>query len=335
MIRKDLEMREHQTLREIATFSDQSKGRLRPEEPCDVRTDFQRDRDRILHSKSFRRLKHKTQVYIAPVGDHFRTRLTHTLEVSQIGRTIARALRLNEDLTEAIALAHDIGHTPFGHSGEKVINGISPYGFRHYEHSLRVVDHLEWHKDQIGLNLTQEVRDGILNHTGEKMASTLEGYIVKLADRIAYINHDIDDALRAGSLSKEDIPKDISAVLGDSCGHRIDTLIKDVISYSVDKDFVDLSPAIKKKMMDLREFMFENVYLDQRSKEQGERIQLLLTALYDYYIKNPKDMGEHMELYSEDEDIHRVVTDYVAGMTDQFAIERFKDLYLPDRIRKV
>lgn len=335
MIRSDLEKIEHLVLRPQAAFADRSLGRAVPETPCPIRTDFQRDRDRILHTKSFRRLKHKTQVYIAPLGDHYRTRLTHTLEVAQIGRTIARALRLNEDLVEAIALGHDIGHTPFGHAGEEILNRLSPTGFRHYEHSLRVVDFLESRHGHRGLNLTEEVRDGILHHTGEQIARTLEGYIVKLADRIAYINHDIDDAIRAGSLRESDLPEECIRILGRTCGQRISTLIIDIVEYSKDRDDVRQSPQIAEVMLRLRRFMFDSVYRDDRAMAQQERIERLLSSLYQYYRQRPEAMGEHLRIYGPEHDVDRMVTDYIAGMTDQFAIEMFQQLFLPTAIRRV
>ncbi|MCI5674878.1 MAG: deoxyguanosinetriphosphate triphosphohydrolase [Ezakiella sp.] len=334
-IREDIEKREHEFLSPYASFADRSKGRRLEEAKCDIRSDYQRDRDRIIHSKSFRRLKHKTQVYIAPIGDHFRTRLTHTLEVAQIARTIARALRLNEDLTEAIALGHDMGHTPFGHSGERALDEISPYGFRHNENSLRVVDLLENKKKGFGLNLTYEVRDGILHHSGDELASTLEGKIIKYSDRIAYINHDIDDSIRAGNLCEDDIPSDITDLLGTSASERIDFLVKDLIANSIDQDDISMSSEVEKMMLKLRQFMFDNVYLDERAKIQGEKITMLISSLYDYYKKHPKDMGDHLNIYDKDEDIDRIVTDYIAGMTDLFATQKFKEIYLPTSYRRV
>ena len=335
MIREILEKREHEYLRDVATFSDSSKGRERPEIKSDVRLEFQRDRDRIIHTKSFRRLKHKTQVYIAPLGDHYRTRLTHTLEVSQIARTIARALFLNEDLVEAISMGHDIGHTPFGHAGEKVLNKLSATGFKHNEQSLRVVDFLESHKGNRGLNLTYEVRNGIKNHSGSDEAETLEGKIVKFADRIAYINHDIDDAIRAGVLSNDDIPKEIVKVLGNTAGDRIDKMVNDVIINSTDKNKIMMSDEISSAMNELRTFMFSNVYLDERSKVQGERIEIMLSLLFEYYMKNSSVISEHIKIYDEKESLNRIVIDYIAGMTDQFAIEKFEELFLPTGIRRV
>lgn len=268
IIREMLEERERQTLSPYAALSCDSGGRSRFEEPCQFRTEFQRDRDRIIHSKSFRRLKHKTQVFLAPEGDHYRTRLTHTLEVSQIARTAARALALNEDLVEAIALGHDLGHTPFGHTGEMALNDLCPQGFHHNEQSLRVVNILE-RKD--GLNLTQEVRDGILCHTGPKSPQTLEGEIVRISDRIAYINHDIDDAVRGGVLEEKDIPKAISEVLGTGHSGRIDTLIQSMIRASDNKNSITLEPHINDAMNELRKFMFENVYKNPYAKREESK----------------------------------------------------------------
>ena len=335
MIREILEKREHEFLRDVATFSDSSKGRQRAEIKSSVRLEFQRDRDRIIHTKSFRRLKHKTQVYIAPLGDHYRTRLTHTLEVSQIARTIARALFLNEDLVEAISMGHDIGHTPFGHAGEKVLNKLSDTGFKHNEQSLRVVDFLESHNGKRGLNLTYEVRNGILNHSGADEAETLEGKIVKFADRIAYINHDIDDAIRAGVLSNDDIPKDIARVLGNTASERIDKMVNDVIINSSEKNTIMMSDEINSAMNSLRSFMFSNVYLDERSRILGERIEIMLSLLFEYYMKNTDVINEHIKIYDGKESLNRMVIDYIAGMTDQFAIEKFEELFLPTGIRRV
>lgn len=327
-IKRILEENEHKTLFEYAQFSDMSKGRKFPDNNCDLRTEFQIDRDRIIHSKSFRRLKDKTQVYVAPVGDHYRTRLTHTLEVTQVGRTIARCLRLNEDLVEAMCLAHDLGHTPFGHSGEDILDKISPLGFKHYEQSLRVVDYLERHNENRGLNLTYEVRDGIINHTGDKKPETLEGYILKFADRIAYLNHDIDDAIRGGYLDPARIPKDILDDLGHTHGKRIDTLIRDIVTTSYGNNCVEQSDKIKKSMLRLREFMFENIYWDERSKRESENIEKIISILYSHYLENPQEMGV-LDQYDKDENIHRIVTDYIAGMTDYFAVEKFKEICIP------
>lgn len=335
MIRELLEKREHENLRSVATFSDSSKGRKRPEEKSSVRLEFQRDRDRIIHTKSFRRLKHKTQVYIAPLGDHYRTRLTHTLEVSQIARTIARALFLNEDLVEAICMGHDIGHTPFGHAGEKVLNKLSDTGFKHNEQSLRVVNFLECHGNDRGLNLTYEVQDGIVNHSGSNEAFTLEGKIVKFADRIAYINHDIDDAIRAGVLNESSIPRELIKILGTTPSKRIDTMVKDVIINSTDKNSIEMSDEVGEAMLALREFMFKNVYLDERSVIQGERIESMLTLLFEYYLKHEEELRQHMNIFDTDITANRLVIDYIAGMTDQYAIDKFKELFLPTSIRRV
>ncbi|MDO5718785.1 MAG: deoxyguanosinetriphosphate triphosphohydrolase, partial [Tissierellia bacterium] len=263
-------MRQEDSLSKYASKSINSKGRRKLEEECEIRTCYQRDRDRILHSKAFRRLKHKTQVFISPEGDHYRTRLTHTLEVSQIARTLARALMLNEDLVEAIALGHDLGHTPFGHIGEDVLNSINPKGFRHYEQSLRVVDFLEMGSKGRGLNLCYEVRDGILNHSGENRANTLEGRIIKFSDRIAYINHDIDDSIRAGIIKEEDLPRDLTQVLGKSHGERINTMVVDIVKNSIDKPEVKMSEEVNDATMKLRAYMFENVYLDEVVKREAK-----------------------------------------------------------------
>ena len=295
-LRLQLEKREREVLSKYATLSSESKGRRYREEKCHIRTDFQRDRDRIIHSKAFRRLKHKTQVFIAPEGDHFRTRLTHTLEVSQIARTIARALGLNEDLVEAISLGHDLGHTPFGHTGERVLNYLHPKGFKHNEQSLRVVDFLEASGDRIGLNLTFEVREGIINHSGQNTSSTLEGQIVKYADRIAYINHDIDDsiranilrddAIRAGIIGKEDLPRDCIEVLGNSHSARINTMIVDIIRNSMGKNSISMSEEVGKMTEKLRQFMFENVYLNPKAKTEDDKAEYIIVELYNYYLKN-------------------------------------------------
>lgn len=326
-IRQRIEAREHEFLSPFAAKSSESRGRQVPEAPCEIRTLYQRDRDRILHTKAFRRLKHKTQVFISPEGDHYRTRLTHTLEVAQISRTIARALCLNEDLTEAIALGHDLGHTPFGHTGENVLNRLHPNGFRHNEHSYRIVDELEPHKDKPGLNLSFEVKDGILNHTGGNKPATLEGQIVKIADRIAYINHDIDDSLRAGVLSANQLPRESILILGATHGQRLDTLVKDMIENSVDQDEIRQSEVIKKAMKQLREFMFQRVYLHSSAKhEEGKAINLL-EQLYAYYLKHPQEIPA---LYRRLEySIHDSVCYYIAGMSDRYALSRFTDIFVP------
>ena len=316
---------------EYATFADSSLARSKEEEKCNLRTDFQRDRDRIIHSKSFRRLKHKTQVFISPEGDHFRTRLTHTLEVSQIGRTIARALRLNEDLVEAIALGHDLGHTPFGHSGEAVLNELKSTGFIHGEQSLKVVDFLERSDTRIGLNLTEEVRDGILNHSGSGNAKTLEGKIIKFADRIAYINHDIDDAIRAGIISSDSLPKELTKVLGNSSSQRINTMINGLIDKSYGKPIVEMEDEVYEATMELRQYMFKNVYMDSVVKSEEVKIKRLLTELYKFYMEDLSRIPEnHLNLYNDrshsDEDI---VSDYIAGMTDTYAKKQLKNIFIP------
>ena len=341
LIRELLEARED-SLSPYAQKSRLSRGRMREEKPDAVRTAFQRDRDRILHSKSFRRLKHKTQVFIAPMGDHYRTRLTHTLEVSQIARTIARALNLNEDLTEAISLGHDLGHTPFGHIGEDVLNELSPYGFKHNEQSLRVVDLLE--KDGQGLNLTWEVRDGIVNHSKSRAqvlgstwgkVGTLEGEIVKLADIVAYINHDADDAIRAGIITESDLPESATKVLGNSPSARINTMVCDIIAHSwqvsgaVKKATdlgIGLSPRVLKATNILRDFLFDKVYNVQSALEESEKARGVLRYLYDYFLKHPKQLPPEYLLHNDTK--WRGVIDYIAGMSDQFALKTAEELSL-------
>ncbi len=325
-IREITERMERQNLSQYAALSMNTKGRLMEEDKCDIRTDYQRDRDRILHSKAFRRLKHKTQVFISPEGDHYRTRLTHTLEVSQIARTIARALRLNEDLTEAIALGHDLGHTPFGHAGEKVLNELHPGGFKHNEQSLRVVDILEGSK---GLNLTYEVRDGILKHTGGVPPETLEGKIVSFSDRIAYINHDIDDALRGGIIEISSIPEACMKVLGYTHNQRINTMIKDIIAESTGKNDIMMSKDISKATHELREFMFEKVYIGSSAKIEEKKTKNIIKGLYEYYIQNPQEMPADGFRPKEDSNIERLVCDYIAGMSDRYAINMFTELFIP------
>lgn len=304
-----------------------SKGRRKLEEKCIVRTLYQRDRDRIIHSKAFRRLKGKTQVFISP-EDHYRTRLTHTLEVAQISRTIARGLNLNEDLTEAIALGHDLGHTPFGHCGEKTLNEIHEGGFKHNKQSLRIVDLLE--KDDLyGLNLTQEVRDGILNHTGEENPYTLEGQVVKLSDRIAYINHDIDDAIRARIITCEDLPKGTLKYIGSRHSKRINTLILDVIKNSFNKDKIIMSDNIKNEMDNLRQFMFDRVYLNNIAKKEEIKAENIIKELYFYFIKNPHKLFLSVEIKERDFLLKDIVKDYIAGMTDSYAIKKYTDIFLP------
>ncbi len=329
--RLETEKLEDTILSKFATLSKNSKGRLIEEEKCSIRTDFQRDRDRIIHSKAFRRLKHKTQVFIAPEGDHYRTRLTHTLEVAQISRTIARALRLNEDLTEAIALGHDLGHTPFGHTGENVLNEIHKNGFKHNVQSLRVVDLLESPKKIKGLNLTHEVRDGIINHTGSSLAVTLEGQIIKFADRIAYINHDIDDSLRANIICEEMLPKDCLRILGLKHGERINTMIKDVILNSFNKNNITMSEEIKFYTDKLRDFMFENVYLNKKAKGEEEKAKRIIRLLYEYYMKNFDELPNEHKSFYDDLDCNRddVVCDYIAGMTDRYVINKYSEIFVP------
>ena len=326
--RIDQEQRELQMLSPRACPSGSTRGRLLPEEPCPIRTEFQRDRDRIIHSKAFRRLMHKTQVFLAPEGDHFRTRLTHTIEVSQIARTICRALGLNEDLAEAIAMGHDLGHTPFGHLGEQVLDRIHPGGFRHNEQSLRVVDFLEGTPEKRGLNLTEEVRDGILNHTGSILPKTLEGQIVKISDRIAYINHDIDDALRSGVLRQEDLPVDCLEVLGKDHRTRIDTMVRDMIFHSDGQETVSMSPEVAASTDRLREFMFENVYLstDVRRQEEKERGEAILTFLYQYYLDNPGKLPGEWQQFASRQSPCESARDFVASMTDRYAIRTYTRL---------
>ena len=326
LIREITEEIELKTLSHYALKSKESKGRDIYEVKCDIRTDFQRDRDRIIHSKAFRRLKHKTQVFISPEGDHYRTRLTHTLEVSQIARTIARALRLNEDLTEAISLGHDLGHTPFGHSGEIVLNSLYPFGFKHNEQSLRVVEILE---NKVGLNLTYEVRDGILNHTGDNLPCTLEGEVVRLSDRIAYINHDIDDAIRANIVHLGDLPAIGIKVLGETHKKRINKMILDVIDESLDKPYVKMSPDIEAATIELREYLFENIYLGSKAKEEEKKVQYMLRELYMYLLDNPNEITDKSEDDISIENIHRMTCDYIAGMTDRYAMNKYKEIFLP------
>lgn len=322
---------ERNNLSLFATLSQNSKGRKNFEEKCTIRTDFQRDRDRIIHSKSFRRLKHKTQVFIAPEGDHFRTRLTHTLEVAQIARTLARALLLNEDLVEAIALGHDLGHTPFGHTGERVLNDLHPNGFKHNEQSIRVVDFLEHKDNRVGLNLTYEVKEGIINHSGAKKSQTLEGQVVKYADRIAYINHDIDDAIRAGVIKKEELPKECIEILGRTHGERINTMILDIIKNSMEKNSITMSEEVGKATNTLRNYMFENVYLNKNAKSEEAKAEYVLEQLYLYYLKNTNALPEeHLKIYKNLEcEIEDIICDYIAGTTDRYAVNLFNNIFIP------
>ncbi len=327
-IRENTEEWERKYLSPYAAFSADSRGRDRDEPPCDIRPVYQRDRDRILHCKAFRRLKHKTQVFLSPRGDHYRTRLTHTLEVSQIARTIARALRLNEDLTEAIALGHDLGHTPFGHAGERALNRVSPYGFVHSEQSVRVVEKLE--KDGQGLNLSFEVRDGIRNHQTVGKPSTLEGKIVRLSDKIAYIHHDMDDAVRAGVLKEGDIPVEIRRVLGDTGSARLDRMVHDIISNSEGKPDIGMTPQVEENMMALRAFMYREVYVNPVVKADEFKTEKMIEALYTYYLEHLQELPEYiLNAYLEGEPKEVVVCDYVASMSDKFAITTFQKLYIP------
>lgn len=329
-IREHTENIEKNVLSKYAAFAENSRGRLVSEGKCDIRTDFQRDRDRILHSKSFRRLKHKTQVFLSPEGDHYRTRLTHTLEVAQISRTIARALRLNEDLTEAIALGHDLGHTPFGHCGEEILNEIHETGFRHNEQSLRIVDYLEGRRNnKRGLNLTHEVRDGILNHTGGDKPFTLEGQIVKISDRIAYINHDIDDALRADILSKDIFKEDFFDTLGYNHSERINTMILDIVKNSMEKDEIKMSSDILNAMDELRSFMFKNVYYNPQAKKEERKAKQLVSSLYEYFSKNPDKMSSlRYEDFKRSGSLDPV-RDFISGMTDRYAVNIYKEIFVP------
>lgn len=328
-IREKAELREEQIFSPFASLSKNSRGRDRDEPQCDIRPVYQRDRDRILHCKSFRRLKHKTQVFLTPLGDHYRTRLTHTLEVSQTARTIAQALGLNDNLTEAIALGHDLGHTPFGHSGESALNEVCPLGFTHFEQSVRVVELLE--KKGKGLNLTWEVRDGILNHRTSGRPGTLEGKVVRLSDKIAYINHDIDDAERAGILREEDIPLEYREILGFTIRERLNTLIHDIVRNSEDKADIIMSSHIEEAMQGLRSFMFKQVYRNPKAKGEEARARNMLQELYRYYSRHLEMLpGEYLELIEKrNAREERVVCDYIAGMTDQYSINKFSELFIP------
>lgn len=319
--------RERETLSPYAFLTANTRGRDHDYIPCRMRTEFQRDRDRIIHCQSFRRLMNKTQVFLAPVGDHYRTRLTHTLEVTQIARIIARALRLNEDLTEAAALGHDLGHTPFGHAGESAMQELFSKEFTHYRQSLRVVEKLE--NNGKGLNLTWEVRDGIVNHTGKSMASTLEGVIVKFADRIAYINHDIDDACRAGILRPEDIPADLRAVLGETHGQRIDTMVTSVIRASTDSPEIRMDPEVRDATDRLRAFLFESVYTNPIAKGEEGKARGLIAALFGYFVEHPEKMPDLYRRIAEEEGAPRSACDYISCMTDRYAIETYKELFVP------
>ena len=319
--------REEATLSPYAFLTKNTKGREHPFVPCDNRTEFQRDRDRIIHSKSFRRLMHKTQVFLFPADEHYRTRMTHTLEVTQVARIIARALCLNEDLAEAAAMGHDLGHTPFGHAGEAAMQKCYSPDFTHYKQSIRVVEKLE--KNGAGLNLTYEVRDGILNHTGNHMASTLEGVIVKFADRIAYINHDIDDAIRGGILCMEDIPKELTDVLGVGHSERINRMVTSLITASTNRPEIRFTDEVGEATMLLRKFLFENVYTDPVAKSEDNKAQELLARLFDYYVKHPDEMPALYYNNTKTEPVERCVCDFVSSMTDRYAIERYTELFIP------
>ena len=325
-VRERTEAYEKNMLSPYAALSCNTKGRERPEEECPLRTPYQRDRDRIIHCNAFRRLKHTTQVFLSPEGDHYRTRLTHTLEVAQIARTIAVALQLNETLTEAIALGHDLGHTPFGHAGERALAELSPHGFHHYEQSVRVVERLE--RDGKGLNLCYEVRDGILHHTKKLDAATLEGQIVLYADRIAYINHDIEDAVRAGVMEESEIPREISELLGNRKSQRISTLIHSVVDHS-QQGVLQMAPSVQAAFDQLHKFMFENVYKNPIAKSEETKVPLLIEKLYNYYLEHPDKLPDDMQKIAKEEDTDRAVTDYIAGMTDHFAVGTFEELFIP------
>ena len=319
---------EHLTLADWASFSDRSHGRARPEPEDPIRPVYQRDRDRIIHCKAFRRLKQKTQVFLSPEGDLYRTRLTHTLEVSQIARTIARALRLNEDLTEAVALAHDLGHTPFGHAGERALNGLCPGGFKHYEQSLRVVDRLE--KDGRGLNLTWEVRNGIVTHTKGTWAATPEGRIVRMADQIAYVNHDIEDAVRAGVLDAALLPKEATDVLGLTKSARITAMINSILVHTR-PPAIQAGPAEDEAFRALKAFMYDTVYVDKVAKREEQKVEKVIEALYEYYMAHSERMSSLYQRIAQEEGDDRAVTDYISGMSDEFAIRAFEELYVPRR----
>ena len=320
------ENNERLILSEFATLSVNTKGRRREEEKCELRTDFQRDRDRIIHCKAFRRLKHKTQVFLSPESDHYRTRLTHTLEVSQIARTVARALRLNEDLTEAIALAHDLGHTPFGHAGERAINSLVEGGFTHFEQGVRVCEVLE--KGGVGLNLTAEVLDGILNHTRGDWASTPEGKIVRFSDRIAYINHDIDDAISAGIITENDLPKEATEYLGNKKSKRINSLVKSLVENSRGAD-IKMDSETEKYYEIMHKFLFDSVYTNPVAKSEEKKVGGIIEGIYEHIMKHPEKLVGEYKSVLETDGISRAAADYIAGMTDHFAVATFDNIYIP------
>ena len=328
-VREELERREHKNLNPLAGFADRTQGRPRGERirEEDVRTCYQRDTDKIVHSKSFRRLMHKTQVFLNPEGDHYRTRLTHTLEVTRIARTITRALGLNEDLAEAIAMGHDLGHTPFGHAGEAALDALMPGGFQHNEQSLRVVDVLE--NDGMGLNLTYEVRMGIVGHTGPMVPETLEGQIVRHSDRIAYVNHDIDDAIRAGILTEEDIPASVCDVLGHTHSRRIDAFVCDMILTSREAGEILMSPKVDGALKELRAFMFDKVYRNPVAKGEESKAKAMLTKLFEYYVAHPEALPEDFHPQMSFDGLERTVCDYIAGMTDNYAVDKYTEIFIP------
>ena len=325
-IREETQRIEREILSPYAALSENTRGRVREAAECPIRTPYQRDRDKVIHCKAFRRLKHKTQVFLSPEGDHYRTRLTHTLEVSQIARTIARALRLNEDLTEAVALGHDLGHTPFGHAGERALNRLMPNGFRHYEQSVRVVERLE--NDGRGLNLTFEVRDGIRCHTTGQEARTMEGRIIRWADKIAYMNHDIDDAIRAGVIRESDIPRDITAVLGDTKNKRITTMVTSLIRNSP-AGVVNMDADVLEAYDALHECMYEAVYLNDYAKREEKKVPHLIESLFGYYVRHPDRLPESMREIAEADGKEQAACDYIAGMTDRFAVDLYSNLFIP------
>ena len=328
--REERQALERQMLSPLASLAETSKGRLRGEPDCEIRTCYQRDIDRITHCKSFRRLKHKTQVFLQPEGDHYRTRLTHTLEVARIGRTIARGLRLNEDLTEAIALGHDLGHTPFGHAGERALDEIlsEESGFRHNQQSLRVVEKLE--KDGKGLNLTHEVKNGIVCHTGNTKPDTMEGCIVRIADRVAYINHDVDDAIRAGIMRETDIPEEITCALGSSHAARINTLILDLINESRICGEITLSPQVTFIFDTFYDYMFKSVYMNLKAKSEERKVFGILNGIFSYFVSAPDELPEDFQRISSQDGIRSAVRDYVSGMTDKYVIHIYENLFIPE-----
>ncbi len=329
-IRQETEQQEIDTLSSWASLSKNSSGRKIPEEPCEIRTEYQRDRDRIIHSKSFRRLKHKTQVFISPKGDHYRTRLTHTLEVSQISRTVARALKLNEDLTEAIALGHDLGHTPFGHAGESALNNLSSSGFKHYKQGVRVLSKLE--KEGKGLNLTNEVLNGVLCHTKGEQAFTAEGRIVRICDKVAYVNHDIEDAVRAGILTADKIPSEFINAFGDRYSQRINTMVMSLVKNSAEGN-IKMSCDLENIFNEIHNFMYCEVYINKRSFSEDRKVPFIIESLYNHFKNNYRAMPHHLQAIADEEGIERAVCDYIAGMSDQFAISIFKEIFIPKSVK--